>query len=242
MASIAKDDELSSFDVPETTRNSSGNTIYKIVLQITPKDLTENSYQLVYWKRYSDIRKLYEVLQRYHQAIYRPGKFPDFPSPSRFMERFDPAVIEERRVATKIFLNYALQHIYLRTHAAYINFFQKGEKVVLPDVETATLQPEILTPPAPIPNHTSPVSVSNEPVIESKNDELLLTTDEEEQIEHVKNTCAHILEDLNDIQFEQQEEIDKEKEEFNLIKEEVDEAANLLSLPLATTINNNDSS
>jgi len=236
MASITKDDELCSFDVPET-RNSSGTTMYKIVLQITPRDLTENSYQLVYWKRYSDIRKLYEVLQRYHQAIYRPGKFPDFPSPSRFMERFDPTVIEERRIATKNFLNYALQQKYLRTHDAYIKFFEKGEKVLLPDVETATLQPEIVTPPVPTSNHT------NEPVIESKkDDELLLTTDEDEQVKHVKNTCAHIIEDLNDIQFEQQEEINQEQEEFNLMKKEIDEVANLLASPLATTINNNDSS
>jgi len=45
MASITKDDELSSFDVPET-RQLSGNTMYKIVLQVTPKELTENSYQV----------------------------------------------------------------------------------------------------------------------------------------------------------------------------------------------------
>ena len=46
MASITADDELFSFDVPETTRHSSGHTLYKIVLQITPKELTENSYQV----------------------------------------------------------------------------------------------------------------------------------------------------------------------------------------------------
>lgn len=46
MASAAKDDELSSFDVPETTKHSGGHTLYKIVLQVTPKELTENSYQV----------------------------------------------------------------------------------------------------------------------------------------------------------------------------------------------------
>jgi hypothetical protein len=46
MASIIKDDELCSFDVPETTRHPSGYTNYKIVLQITPKELTENTYQV----------------------------------------------------------------------------------------------------------------------------------------------------------------------------------------------------
>ena len=46
MASIKKDDDLRSFDVPEATRHSGGYTVYKIVLQVTPKELTENSYQV----------------------------------------------------------------------------------------------------------------------------------------------------------------------------------------------------
>ncbi|CAF4091865.1 unnamed protein product, partial [Rotaria sp. Silwood1] len=45
MASITKDNELRSFDVPEIARHPGGYTIYKIVLQITPKEITENSYQ-----------------------------------------------------------------------------------------------------------------------------------------------------------------------------------------------------
>jgi hypothetical protein len=81
------------------------------------------------------------VLHHYHQAIYRPGKFPSFPEKSGYMgiylheiniifirilslERFNPAVIEQRRVATKEFLNFAVQQLYLRTHDAYIKFFQ----------------------------------------------------------------------------------------------------------------------
>ncbi|CAF0740310.1 unnamed protein product [Adineta steineri] len=245
MASITKDDELCSFDVPETTRHSGGHTLYKIILQVTPKELTQNSYQLVYWKRYTDIRKLYDVLSRYHQAVYRPGKFPDFPEKSRFMERFDPVIVEERRVATKNFLNYVLQHLYLRTHEAYINFFQKGDKVLLPDVETVPLQPQVINSQSEVINNTNSITTlptsTNESIIEPKEDEILLTTDENEQIENVTNNCAQILEDLNDLQFEQQKEINKEQEEFNLIKQEVDEVANLLSLPLATTTKNNDS-
>lgn len=46
MASITKDSELCSFDVPEVTRSSYGYVNYKIVLQVTPKELTENSYQV----------------------------------------------------------------------------------------------------------------------------------------------------------------------------------------------------
>jgi len=46
MASMGKDDDLRSFDVPEIARHPGGYTIYKIVLQITPKELTENTYQV----------------------------------------------------------------------------------------------------------------------------------------------------------------------------------------------------
>lgn len=46
MATLVKDDELRSFDVPEVTRHAGGYTIYKIVLQVTPKEITENSYQV----------------------------------------------------------------------------------------------------------------------------------------------------------------------------------------------------
>ncbi|UJR31968.1 hypothetical protein I4U23_019441 [Adineta vaga] len=201
MATLAKDDELRSFDVPEIARHSGGYTIYKIILQVTPKEITENSYQLIYWKRYSDIRKLYDTLHRYHQAIYRPGKFPNFPEKSSYMERFNPVVVEERRIATKQFLNYAVQHLYLRTHDAYTNFFQKGEKVLLPDVTVDTLKPESIS------SNVSRVSLPDVPTdvqsnpIDEKDNELLLNIDEQESEINIPTT--RILADLNDLTFEQ---------------------------------------
>ncbi|CAF0921488.1 unnamed protein product [Adineta steineri] len=205
MASMGKDDDLRSFDVPEIARHSGGYTIYKIVLQVTPKEITENSYQVIYWKRYTDIKKLYDTLNRYHQAIYRPGKFPNFPEKSGYMERFNPAIIEERRVATRNFLNFALQYLYLRTHDAYINFFQKGEKVFSPDVNTDTLKPESVIP------QSSPISISEEvpiPIqsttIDEKQDELLLNVDEEQP--NIDHTSTRILDDLSDLKFDQNDE------------------------------------
>ena len=41
-----KDNDLRSFDVPEAARHSSGYTSYKIILQVTPKDLSEDPYQV----------------------------------------------------------------------------------------------------------------------------------------------------------------------------------------------------
>jgi hypothetical protein len=46
MASSTKENDLRSFDVPEISRHAGGYTVYKIVLQVTPKELTENSYQV----------------------------------------------------------------------------------------------------------------------------------------------------------------------------------------------------
>ena len=97
----------------------------------------------------------------------------------------------------------------------------------------------------------------NESSNQKKNEDLLLTTADEEQIEQVTNRCAQILDDLTDLRFEQQEELEQQKEEFNLVKEEIDEVASkyisssfplesfyldLLSLPLSTTISKNNSS
>lgn len=50
MASIDKTEDLQSFDIPEVTRHPDGYTIYKIVLQITPKEFTQNSYQVFQMK------------------------------------------------------------------------------------------------------------------------------------------------------------------------------------------------
>lgn len=79
-------------------------------------------------------------------------------------------------------------------------------------------QPEVSHPPI----ETSPI---DESPVETKKDDLLLTTAEEDQIEQVTTRCAQILDDLNDLRFEQDEEIDKQKEEFNLMKADVDEVA-----------------
>ncbi|CAF0969684.1 unnamed protein product [Rotaria sordida] len=234
MASITKDNELRSFDVPEIARHPSGHTIYKIVLQITPKEFTENSYQLVYWKRYSDIRKLYDILHRYHQAILRPEKFPNFPNKSSYMERFNPTIVEERRLATKEFLNFALKYLYLYTHDAYINFFKNGEKIVLPDVEADTLKPEsVITQQSQVSIPISPTPMPSISINKNK-DELLLNVDEDEESEHANNPSTRILDELNDLQFEHD---DTNKDDLKVIQVE---PTDLISSPSNT--NNKDSS
>jgi len=156
MASIDKDDELRSFDVPEISRHPSGYTIYKIVQQVTPKELTENTYQVcskfyrrrnsVFFHRSSigNVIRIFEnstilfiviikrfIVQENFQIFLRNQDIWVFfisltanCNLFLFLERFNPTIIEERRVATKEFLNFILQHLYLRTHDAYKNFFQ----------------------------------------------------------------------------------------------------------------------
>lgn len=46
MATVNKDEDLCSFDVPDVKRESNGPTLYRIVLQVTPKDITKNTYQV----------------------------------------------------------------------------------------------------------------------------------------------------------------------------------------------------
>ena len=64
MASITNDDELCSFDVPEASRHSSRHTLYKIILQVTPKELTENSYQVCYRAKHGNEYNLLHVMHK----------------------------------------------------------------------------------------------------------------------------------------------------------------------------------
>ena len=81
-------------------------------------------------------------------------------------------------------------------------------------------------------NPTTLSASTNEFEIESDQDELVLTSNENEQIESVTNRCNQILEELKSLHVEQQEEVNKEKEELNLIQEEIDEAASTKSFIL----------
>ena len=67
-----------------------------------------------------------QIFLRNHHiwVLRRRESFPRFYFIYTNLERFNPAVIEQRRLATKKFLNYAVEHLYLRTHDAYTNFFQ----------------------------------------------------------------------------------------------------------------------
>ncbi len=81
----------------------------------------------------------------------------------------------------------------------------------MPDVRTDTLKPELI-----IPQQTPQISIPIEPIpVQSisnneKKDELLLNVNEEELIEHGSHTSNKILDDLNDLHFE---ENDKNKDE-----------------------------
>jgi hypothetical protein len=63
---------------------------------------------------------------------------------------------------------------------------------------------------------------------QTKSTELLLTVDDEQQIEQVTNQCTRILDDLTDLQFDQHEQIQDEHREFQLIKQQVDQASSKL--------------
>ncbi|CAF3840114.1 unnamed protein product [Rotaria sp. Silwood1] len=150
-----------------------------------------------------------------------------------YLERFNPTIIEERRLATKEFLNFVLKYLYLRTHDAYLKFFQNGEKVVLPDVEADILKPELIIPQ---PSHISiPMTPITMPSISinKTTDELLFNVDENEVIEHVNNPSTRILDELNDLHFEKN---DKNKDDLNIIQIK---PSDFISLPSNTNNNNN---
>jgi hypothetical protein len=76
-------------------------------------------------------------------------------------------------------------------------------------------------------------------VVNEKKDELLLDVNEEEPIEHNNNTSNGILDDLNDLTFEQYEKENTGKKQSSNISSTINNNnLDLLSLPLPS----NDSS
>ena len=75
---------------------------------------------------------------------------------------------------------------------------------MLPEVQTDTLKPEVTIP------QSSPTSVK------STDDDLLLSVNEKETVEEKNSTSNQILDDLNDLKFE--ENTDLEGNEMNSFK------------------------
>ncbi|KAG7210242.1 hypothetical protein KM043_011790 [Ampulex compressa] len=121
--SHSKDKCVRRFIIPETTRHKKGFTIYKVTSVVFLKLSHEEISKVSVWKRYNDFRKLHSELNNLYKQSQIKEVFPKFPK-SKFFDRFDPEVIEERRIHAQKFLEFIARHSYLYSSDIFINFFE----------------------------------------------------------------------------------------------------------------------
>lgn len=138
------------FEVTEPTRHRRGFTVYKVVstvsisliqnillltfifkihlhtcflFQVFPKSFPESATKITVWKRYSDFKKLHKELEQIFKQLYLKGEFPEFPK-AKVFGRFEHEVVEERRKAALLLLEFTANHLQLFTSKAFIQFFE----------------------------------------------------------------------------------------------------------------------
>ncbi|ODM99713.1 Ribosomal protein S6 kinase delta-1 [Orchesella cincta] len=113
------------FEVTEPTRHRKGFTVYKVSSTVFSKSFPESATKIVVWKRYSDFKKLHKELEQIFKQLYLKGEFPAFPK-AKVFGRFEHEVVEERRNAALILLQFTANHTQLFTSKAFMQFFENG--------------------------------------------------------------------------------------------------------------------
>ncbi|CAL8139492.1 unnamed protein product [Orchesella dallaii] len=113
------------FEVTDPTRHRKGFTVYKVSSTVFPKSFPEGATKIVVWKRYSDFKKLHKELELIFKQLYLKGEFPPFPK-AKVFGRFEHEVVEERRNAALLLLQFTANHTQLFTSKAFMQFFENG--------------------------------------------------------------------------------------------------------------------
>ncbi|GLV39732.1 uncharacterized protein CBL_08202 [Carabus blaptoides fortunei] len=111
------------FDIPETSNNIKGFTLYKIVSIVYPKTCPDAVTKVTVWKRYNDFKKLHRDLKHRHKSMHIEDKFPSLVASSYF-KRFDPEIINQRKNSTLLFLEYVALHPPLFKSTDFVKFFE----------------------------------------------------------------------------------------------------------------------
>ena len=111
------------FEINEVNKNESTYTSYKVVYRFLPKDLNESIKELTVWKRFRDFKDLYQIMSDYHVSLHRKDKFPEF-TKSKFWNRFEDKVIEERKESSLKLLQFIGSQSHLYRHEKFLEFFE----------------------------------------------------------------------------------------------------------------------
>ena len=111
------------FEITDIDKNEASYTTYKVVYRFLPKDINESIKELSVWKRFRDFKELNHVMYNHHVNLHRRDKFPEFIK-SKFWNRFDEKVIEERKQCSLKLLQFVGSQSHLYRHEKFIDFFE----------------------------------------------------------------------------------------------------------------------
>ncbi|XP_034020698.1 sorting nexin-15 isoform X2 [Thalassophryne amazonica] len=127
MSRKAKEEYYRFFSVTEPRAHEKGHTEYKVSARFVSKTHPEDVKEVVVWRRFSELKKLHGELAYTHRNLFRrQEEFPPFPG-SQVFGRFDEAVIEERRKASEVMLQFTTNIPALYNSPQLKDFFSGGE-------------------------------------------------------------------------------------------------------------------
>ncbi|XP_064881286.1 sorting nexin-15 [Oncorhynchus nerka] len=144
-----KEDYYRFFSVTEPRTHEKGHTEYKVTARFVSKRRPEDVKEVIVWRRYSELKKLYGELSYTHRNLFRrQEEFPSFPG-AQIFGRFDEGVIEERRSAAEVMLLFTTNIPALYNSPQLKDFFRGGE--VIRPLDPSPLSSSTPLPPPLIP-------------------------------------------------------------------------------------------
>uniref|UniRef100_A0A1I8I2C1 PX domain-containing protein n=1 Tax=Macrostomum lignano TaxID=282301 RepID=A0A1I8I2C1_9PLAT len=143
-------------------------TAYKVTMHVVPESIFQEEYQIVIYKRFKDFQRLHRLLSDLHTKLQRRDRFPPLPEVAYF-NRFEPEVIESRRKAAELALQFCADQPHLRQHSAFQAFFQSGVRTAGPptpaqaSLTSASPAPAVYEPMRPVVPEASPLSTFSSP-------------------------------------------------------------------------------
>lgn len=90
---------------------------------LIPLEKTPSGHSaILFLSRYSEFQLLHDALFKIHKGIHLRGKFPSLPK-TKYFNRFQDKVLEDRRLACLDLLNFAAEHPQLYNSQVFTEFF-----------------------------------------------------------------------------------------------------------------------
>ncbi|XP_075223191.1 ribosomal protein S6 kinase delta-1 [Lycorma delicatula] len=220
------------FVVSDPVKHKKGFTLYKITSVVFPKKHPEAVTKIVVWKRYNDFKKLHKELKLKYQKLQLPDKFPPFVK-AKFFKRFEDDVIEERRQAALVLLEFVAQHSSLFTSDVFVKFFQCGYSVNSTTGSIEKIEPcqNGIFQPFPVDSSWSPTFQKREnldpiPIISSEDDVTSFTTDTDSAISSPLQSSVDFSWPVVDGDSSDKEHHVKNRFDFTVTGHDIQETAN----------------